>query len=224
VIVTHSTKSEAEEVDKVIIMQQGEVKLSGTPAELWNNPTYRQLRQGFMKSNHKPGMVEEGQKAKIKDEEKGKVVEKTLVKLITEEKSTGRTVDPKVYGVYLRAFGGYKFLAGTVVLSFLKICGDIGTSRWLAHWSNDVENGRDKDHELSFYLGIYAALSFGTLFLVATIFLVIFLASLSASKWYHSELKHGRLAMLAFLGFAAASGRTGLGATEAFNAWAAGFN
>jgi len=39
-----------------------------------------------------------------------------------------------------------------------------------------------------------------------------------------AELKHGRLAMLAFLGFAAASGRTGLGATEAFNAWAAGFN
>lgn len=39
-----------------------------------------------------------------------------------------------------------------------------------------------------------------------------------------AELKHGRLAMLAFLGFAAAAGRTGLGATGAFADWANGFS
>lgn len=38
-----------------------------------------------------------------------------------------------------------------------------------------------------------------------------------------AELKHGRLAMLAFLGFAAAAGNTGLGATQAFNSWAQSF-
>jgi len=35
-----------------------------------------------------------------------------------------------------------------------------------------------------------------------------------------AELKHGRLAMIAFLGFAAAAARTGQGATEAFANWA----
>jgi light-harvesting complex II chlorophyll a/b binding protein 4 len=39
-----------------------------------------------------------------------------------------------------------------------------------------------------------------------------------------AELKHGRLAMLAFLGFAVAAGRTGLGATMAFNSFANSFN
>ncbi len=38
-----------------------------------------------------------------------------------------------------------------------------------------------------------------------------------------AELKHGRLAMLAFLGFAAAAGNSGLGATGAFAAWTGGF-
>jgi light-harvesting complex II chlorophyll a/b binding protein 4 len=39
-----------------------------------------------------------------------------------------------------------------------------------------------------------------------------------------AELKHGRLAMLAFLGFAVAAGRTGLGATGAFAAFADSFS
>lgn len=39
-----------------------------------------------------------------------------------------------------------------------------------------------------------------------------------------AELKHGRLAMLAFLGFAAAAGRTGLGASQAFGEWATSFS
>lgn len=39
-----------------------------------------------------------------------------------------------------------------------------------------------------------------------------------------AELKHGRLAMIAFLGFAIAAGKTGLGATMAFNSFANSFN
>jgi len=35
-----------------------------------------------------------------------------------------------------------------------------------------------------------------------------------------AEIKHGRLAMIAFLGFASQALQTGLGATESFNAWA----
>jgi light-harvesting complex II chlorophyll a/b binding protein 4 len=39
-----------------------------------------------------------------------------------------------------------------------------------------------------------------------------------------AELKHGRLAMLSFLGFALAAGRTGLGATGSFAEFASSFN
>jgi light-harvesting complex II chlorophyll a/b binding protein 4 len=38
-----------------------------------------------------------------------------------------------------------------------------------------------------------------------------------------AELKHGRLAMIAFLGFAAAAAKTGAGATTAFSVWANSF-
>jgi len=46
----------------------------------------------------------------------------------------------------------------------------------------------------------------------------------STFKLQEAELKHGRLAMIAFLGFSVAALRTGEGATEAFANWATAFS
>jgi light-harvesting complex II chlorophyll a/b binding protein 4 len=43
----------------------------------------------------------------------------------------------------------------------------------------------------------------------------------TAFRLKEAELKHSRLAMLAFLGFAIQAGKTGLGASESFSVWAA---
>ena len=76
-----------------------------------------------------------------------------------ESRASGR-VNTKVYWAYMTAAGGCLTVTLMFISMILRTGGDIGSSRWLAYWSDEV--GAERGDDTGFYLGIYAGLSIVT--------------------------------------------------------------
>ncbi|KAF3767843.1 P-loop containing nucleoside triphosphate hydrolase protein [Cryphonectria parasitica EP155] len=100
-----------------------------------------------------------------------------------EMRATGNTGRLSFFQ-YMIYYGGVGYAIFALVSSFVGIAVYLSINLWVSRWVDDVGSGHAKD--VSFYLGIYTALSVGYLLLDAFIFLIYANGGWIAAKRLHA--------------------------------------
>lgn len=111
--------------------------------------------------------------------------------LVTEEmQATGNTGRLSFFQ-YMIYFGGVGYALFTLVSLFLSIASYFAMSLWISYWVDDTDSGHGRD--IPFYLGIYVAISVGSLLMDAFAFVVFANGGWQAAKKLHSQFIRGVL-------------------------------
>ena len=86
---------------------------------------------------------------------------------------------------YMAYFGGPVYALFAVAATVLGTAAYLGTTLWVSVWVDAV--GRDDAIDISFYLGIYTAISFGTLVLDSFVFVIYARGGWLAAKKLHAR-------------------------------------
>lgn len=109
--------------------------------------------------------------------------------VITEEmNATGKT-GRLSFLQYMIYFGGVGYTIFSLFSLFLAIASYLAISLWVSYWVDGTESGHGRD--IAFYLGIYVAISVGSLVLDAFAFLIFANGGWHAAKKLHTEFVRG---------------------------------
>nr|XP_054751164.1 ATP-binding cassette sub-family C member 9-like [Lytechinus pictus]XP_054751165.1 ATP-binding cassette sub-family C member 9-like [Lytechinus pictus] len=205
ILVTHQLQY-LQEADKILVMQDGRIKHQGTMEEIaeadptlynsWkeainyvseveadpsgNESESETERKKLKRQISRQMTVEEEEKKKAGSEE-GKLIEK-------EEMERGSVS----YRVYLYYLGAITYPVVLIVTFFILSQSGIriGTNFWLSKWSESNLDPNATNDDLTYWIGGYAGLSFGTIAaqLIASALLVF--SSLIAAKSLHLAMLH----------------------------------
>ena len=190
------------QVDRIILVHEGEIKEQGTHEELMENGLYfKQLMEdaGSMEDVHLDEEEDEANygsrkvekvlslrkrstSVKEKEEEKEKKAKALLIK--EEERETG-VVSVMVLERYKAAMGGFKVVG---VLFFLYVAAEVvrlSASAWLSFWTDET---KPKSRGSLFYNGVYASLAFGQLCVTLANSFWLVLSSLAAAQRMHDGM------------------------------------
>ena len=200
------------QVDRIILVHEGEIKEQGTHEELMENgPYFKQLMEnaGSMEGVQSdeeeapftvdgPGGDEANGSRKvekapslrkrsisIKEKEKKEIEKKAKALLIKQEERETGIVSVKVLERYKAAMGGFKVVG---VLFFFYLAAEVvrlSTSGWLSIWTDDT---RPKSRGPLFYNGVYASLSFGQVCVTLANSFWLVLSSLGAAQRMHDGM------------------------------------
>lgn len=110
---------------------------------------------------------------------------------ITEEmNATGKT-GRLSFLQYMICFGGVGYAIFSLFSLFLSIASYFAISLWVSYWVDSTESGHGRD--IAFYLGIYVAISVGSLVLDAFAFLIFANGGWHAAKMLHTKFIRGVL-------------------------------
>lgn len=184
IVVTHCVKPETRMVDSVVRMDKG--RLTSVPVgedeETQHHSGRFKQQEGEAETLPPPSRVA----TPVFLTRAPSATDATGKSIMSVEASTTTFGDNKAYTLYIRAIGGWGVVLSQVIVASLRTANEVGSSRWLAHWSNQVELGEDRD--LFYYLSIYSAFALVAVAMFATMFLSIYLASLKASYQLHEQL------------------------------------
>jgi len=107
---------------------------------------------------------------------------------MTEEKREQGKVAWKVYDAYFKAGGGYCIVAVLLCVALGATVLDVYKDAWLTVWSS-----RKGNKSTSYYLGIYAGISIGTVMWRGVFLGSMYMAGLRASRVLHQRLKRAML-------------------------------
>ncbi|KAK2603573.1 hypothetical protein QQS21_004253 [Conoideocrella luteorostrata] len=91
-----------------------------------------------------------------------------------------------IFVKYLLYFGGPIFVCFTVAVIIVQCGAEIGTTLWMSHWVDAA--ARDEHASVTFYLGIYVAISLGGVILAGTSDLTFARGGWIAGRRLHTEL------------------------------------
>ncbi|XP_030828553.1 ATP-binding cassette sub-family C member 9 isoform X2 [Strongylocentrotus purpuratus] len=208
ILVTHQLQY-LSEADKILVMQDGRIKHQGTMDEIAEaDPTlyssWTEAVNEVSEAEVDPsGNESESETERIKlkrqisrqktvEEEEKKKAGSEEGKLIEKEEMERGSVSYRVYMYYLRAITfPVAFIVTFFILSQSGI--RIGTNFWLSNWSNANANlapNATGDEDITYWIGGYAGLSFGTIAaqLIASALLVF--SSLIAARSLHLAMLH----------------------------------
>lgn len=100
-----------------------------------------------------------------------------------EMQATGKTGRLSFFQ-YMIYYGGVGYAVFALISSFVAVAVYFALNLWVSHWVDDINSGHAKD--VSFYLGIYTALSVGVFILDALVFLVYANGGWKAAKRLHA--------------------------------------
>jgi ABC-type multidrug transport system fused ATPase/permease subunit len=195
-------------VDRVILVQEGEIKEQGTYEQLMTDgPLFKQLMEnaGSMEdavdddddnkhteeSKHTDGAISPLKPPKAPSlkrrssslqKEKEKKAKAALIK--QEERETG-IVSYKVLERYQAALGGYGVVGVLFLCYILAEVVRLSTSGWLSIWTDKT---KPKTHNPLYYNGIYAGLSFGQVCVTLANSFWLVLSSLAAAQRLHDGM------------------------------------
>ncbi|KAH9257918.1 hypothetical protein BASA81_003937 [Batrachochytrium salamandrivorans] len=188
IVVTHCVKPETRLVDSVVRMDKG--RLTSVPVEedMETKPQSRIQQEDSDGETNKPLPPPPRIATPLSLIRPLSAMDATATgkSLMSVETSTTTFGDNKAYALYIHAIGGWSVVLSQLLVASLRTANEVGSSRWLAHWSNQVERGEDRD--LFYYLSIYSAFALVAVVMFATMFLSIYLASLKASYQLHAQL------------------------------------
>lgn len=107
-----------------------------------------------------------------------------------EMKATGKTGRLSFFQ-YMVCFGGVGYALFSLFSLFLSMASYFAISLWVSYWVDTTASGHGRD--ISFYLGIYTAISVGTLILDAFAFLIFANGGWQAAKQLHTQFIRGVL-------------------------------
>ena len=144
VVVTHAL-SYLKYMDRIIYMKSGRIEWSGNYDEVQNQPFYSELAKstGFTKAvsgdkNEKQENEENSNKLIVKkDDDK-------IIKIIKEEEQSLSGVKWKVYLDYFRYMGGICYIITVVIIVSLWQANKGGSDLWLAYWSEEENQQKNK--------------------------------------------------------------------------------
>lgn len=111
--------------------------------------------------------------------------------IIAEEmKATGKTGRLSFFQ-YMIYFGGVGYAIFSLFSLFLYIASYFAIGLWVSYWVDSTESGHGRD--ISFYLGIYIAISVGSLILDAFAFLIFANGGWHAAQKLHTQFIRGVL-------------------------------
>lgn len=201
------------QVDRIILVHEGEIKEQGTHDELMENgPYFKRLMEnaGSMEDVQSddeeapftldgPGgdegndsrKVEKAPSLRKRSSSVKKEIEKKAKTLLIkqEERETG-ILSVKVLERYKAAMGGFKVVG---VLFFFYIAAEVvrlSTSGWLSIWTDET---KPKTRGPLFYNGVYAALSFGQVCVTLSNSFWLVLSSLAAAQRMHDGMLNAML-------------------------------
>lgn len=194
------------QVDRIILVHEGEIKEQGTYEELMENGSYfKQLMEnaGSMEDVQSDDdevgeeapftldevndsrKVEKAPSLKKRSSSLKKKEKKANALLIKQEERETGIVSVKVLERYKAAMGGFKVVG---LLFFFYIAAEVvrlSTSAWLSIWTDET---KVKTRGPLFYNGIYAALSFGQVCVTLSNSFWLVLSSLAAAQRMHDGM------------------------------------
>ncbi|PSR76546.1 P-loop containing nucleoside triphosphate hydrolase protein [Coniella lustricola] len=100
-----------------------------------------------------------------------------------EMEATGKTGRLSIFQ-YMTYFGGVGYAVFAILASFVGVGLSMGINFWVSYWIDNTGSGHAKD--VSFYLGVYVALSLGALLCDAAVFLVYANGGWQAARTLHA--------------------------------------
>lgn len=156
-------------VRRPIQLSKGQVGENGGEATNGSHENGLNGANGTLSGNGKPAKPAAAKKDEISD----------------EMKATGKTGRLSFFQ-YMLCFGGVGYAIFTLLSSAIAVATYLCLTFWVGIWVDDVETGHAKN--ISFYLGIYTAISVGNLLLDAFVFLIYANGGWQAAKKLHMAL------------------------------------
>jgi|GEM_PF-161369 len=215
-LVTHAL-SYGRQADTVIVMKNGEVVEQGRfndIVQVLGSELSRlavRVKEARRESVHSESEADETHEAPVDEVKSTKPKNGNLTGV--EERSIG-SVDWSVYNQYMQANGGVIVVISVLVCLTMRTFLDIITNAWLSVWSkasssqlvkrllfstelltempvyewNTSSYSTSSHHGVSYYLGIYSALSLASVALVSLTTLYVAFSALKASRTMHTSL------------------------------------
>ncbi|EDV26556.1 uncharacterized protein TRIADDRAFT_50060 [Trichoplax adhaerens] len=184
ILVTHNLRF-LSKVDKIIMLEDGEIIETGTYSELmYRRGAFSDLIQAYANTaeNDRDNIIEE---INIEPRQLAVVSPAHGAQLVEDESIEVGRVKYSVYTSYIKSFG-WKF----VIMYLLFEAGDkgcmAGVDAWLALWSSAKNSSVPEIRD--FYLGIYGAIGGILIFISLLSTIVILLAGIKASRQLHNNL------------------------------------
>ena len=147
IVVTHAL-SYLKYMDRIIYMKSGRIEWSGNYDEVQNQLFFSELAKSTGFSKVVSGDMTENQEGQKKPEEnKNFIVMKDddkIIKIIKEEEQSLSGVKFKVYLDYFRYMGGVAYIIGIVIIVCLWQANKGGSDLWLAYWSEEENQSKNK--------------------------------------------------------------------------------
>ncbi|KNE54789.1 hypothetical protein AMAG_00743 [Allomyces macrogynus ATCC 38327] len=216
VLVTHAVSLTLPHADYVIVLDHGEIKAQGTPAEIGKLGILQDLKaeedqfQAETEPETVEAMIDADESSSPTDllppglrarkishlsatsqvEDSSPAPDKpdlaAIGRLVQDEERCRGSVSWHIYRAWITAAGGMSFWVPLVAFLALQQVLLVGQDLWLRHWSNAYLTGDEVN--AVYYLGIYVALGFIAIGLITGRLIYQFHGSLRASKSMHDEL------------------------------------
>ena len=145
VVVTHAL-SYLKYMDRIIYMKSGRIEWSGNYDEVQNQKFFSELAKSTGFSKVISGDMKENQENQ-KNEENNLIVKKDddkIIKIIKEEERSLSGVKWKVYIDYFKYMGGICYIIIVVLIVCLWQANKGGSDMWLAYWSEEENQHKNK--------------------------------------------------------------------------------
>ncbi|KAH8825289.1 multidrug resistance-associated ABC transporter [Flagelloscypha sp. PMI_526] len=200
ILVSHHIQLCAPGASYVVVLDNGRTSFAGEGSAFVDSPVMKSLSktqdEGLeeQETNDEPTLgapeatIENLAEKEATGAENGNAKEKKTPRKYTpdEERAVGR-VARSVYQLYLTSLGGMRYWITFTVVYGLAAISPIAATSWLRYWS-DLSLRGEEVHDVSYYLGIYAAISLIGVTVECLRFLVLYEGSIVASKSLYKKL------------------------------------